>query len=85
MKSINMEMENLSEKKKLSEMKTLKALKAIERTPGGGCDVGGCWVEASGKREVVNDLLEKLAATASRENSLYCVGWGKVMKSNSLS
>lgn len=41
--------------------------------------------EASGKREVVNDLLEKLAATASRENSLYCVVWGKVMKSNSLS
>lgn len=37
-----MEMENLSEKKKkLSEMKTLKALKAIERTQGGGCDVGG--------------------------------------------
>lgn len=41
--------------------------------------------EASGKREVVNDLLEKLAATASRENSLCWVGWGKVMKSNSLS
>lgn len=71
MKSINMEMENLSEKKKkLSEMKTLKALKAIERTQGGGCDVGGCGV---GKREVVNDLLGKLAATASRENSL-CLG-----------
>lgn len=37
--------------------------------------------EASGKREVVNDLLEKLAATASRENSLCWMGWGKVMKS----
>lgn len=42
MKSINMEMENLSEKKKkLSEMKTLEALKAIERTQGGGSDVEG--------------------------------------------
>lgn len=51
-------------------MKTLEALKAIERTQGGGCDVGRCWV---GKREVVNDLLGKLAATASRENSL-CLG-----------